>query len=330
VAMQRRLARAAAVSLAVVMTLGAFAFVLGRLQPAENQFVVTNQNDVFSRPWVAGCVTGKNVYLVGRGMLARYDGVDWWHARLAPAVDLRAVACRDGFVAGVGTGGRIAQTRSASAQVDVERIADANLWAVGLVDDGTVYAVGDDETIVAGRTGAWSLLRQSPGGRTLFSISVRARDEVWIGTGDATVVVFDGRSYKEHLIPEMCFNGKDRCGHDVTAIAPYGVRMAVAAARVYAFPPLGDLELVWKPGADIRSLFSPDGERIYIVADDGLTVVRGVAPRHTAETNLPRGLDCPLRAVFGGDARDVWLLAAGERSGLAHFDGVSWRTIQGC
>ena len=327
--------RRSLVAVAVVLAvLGAVGLLTSDFNPLrvlpDNRFVLTSQAEVFSRPWIAGCLSGTEVYLGGRGMLARYDGDRWQRARLSPAVDVRAVACRDGALVGVGAAGQIVRADNANVQVSIERVADSDLLAVAFLDDGTAYVVGNDETIVTRRNDTWNLLRRSPAGRTWFSISARSAEEIWLGTTDATVVVFDGRSFQERLIPEFCFNGKDRCGHDVTAIARYGPRMAVAAARVYAFPPSGDVELVWKPGTEIRSLYSPGGERIYVVADDGLTVVRGVAPHHTAETNLPQGLDCPLRAVFGGDGHDVWLLAAGDHSGLAHFDGAIWRTIQGC
>lgn len=275
-----------------------------------------SEDEVFAREFVAGClVPPEGLALLSARDLALFDGRSWQLSRVPEG--LRALACGPRLVVAAGDAGRVARFTPPDPRPTLEVVTDVDLRAALFVD-GEVYVAGAEQVVLALADGRWQRLRRREGEGTWLVAAALGSRELWLGGTRGRLMRYDGITFREKQLHE-------EPPFDVTALAPYGEDVVVAAGRVYWISRSSEIGLVWKPGHPVGPLFSPDGVAVYFATEDDLQVVHGARVRSQRASRVLTGLACRPRAIFGAGPNDIWVLAADPgRSGLAHFDGAKW------
>lgn len=307
--------------LALAFVLGAaFGVALAALASAipkpEPDIREASEDEVFGREFIAGCLVPPNkLRLLSQGAVAMFDGRVWHLIRVPEG--LRAIACGPRMVIAAGDAGRVVRFDPPDPRPAIETVTDVDLHVALFVDD-EVYVAGAEQVVLAFADRRWQRLRRREGEETWLVATALGRREIWFGGSRGRLMRYDGVSFREQPVQE-------EPPFDVTALAPYGDDVAVAAGRIYWISRSGEIGLVWKAGTPIRALFSPDGVAVYFATEDDLAVVHGARVRNQRASRVLTGLACQPRAIFGTGPNDIWVLAADPaRSGLAHFDGARW------
>lgn len=272
--------------------------------PAETQ------RRAFAQPLIAGCSTGRAVWLVADGgALIRFDG-RLWSIPDPTLRSLEAVACRTATALAVGGGGSIVTIDDDRRQVRVDRFGSDDLHALSLYADGAL-AVGDSGAVLQQTALDW---RPVPAVATgaLRGVFVPLQRPVAPGRAQAWVVGDAGASYR------LLTTGWERVPTGTTAtlravLQDGDVALAVgddgtilrSASGTWSAVPAGT-------HAALRAVAIVGASTAWIVGDGG-TVIELSGER---ARRVELGTACTLRAVFV-EGSAIWVVGSDRAVGGA-------------
>jgi hypothetical protein len=294
----------------------------------------TDDPRVFQQPLVSGCglETGEAYAVAHGGGIARFDGRHW--SLIDDTLrDLRAVACARDVVVAVGHGGTLVRIDPAARTIRSDVVTDVDLYAVDALDASTIYAAGADEVIVRYAGGRWEHIARGEAGRAWHAVYALSATQVWFAGDRGALFLFDGTRYVDRSIREdVALTVLGKGGHfDQPRSGPEPVLAGAADGRLFQLSDASEATVVARYGGAVRSLYAPNANVAYVVADALLVIARASpsAPGTASAATLP--LDCPATLVFGVSAVDVWAIGRRDRrTGLARYDGQRWSAVARC
>lgn len=294
----------------------------------------TDDPRVFDQPLVSGCAlpSGEAYAVAHGGGIAYFDGRHW--SLIDDTLrDLRAVACASDLVVAVGHGGTLLRIDPAARTIRSDVVTDVDLHAVDALNASTIYAAGADEVIVRYAGGRWEHIARGEAGRAWHAVYALSPTQVWFAGDRGALFFFDGTRFVDRSIrTEVAVTVLGMGGHfDQPRSGPVAVLAGAADGRLFSVTDASEATVVARYGGAVRSLYAPNGNIAYLVADAMSVIARPspAAPAIASAATVP--LDCPATVVFGAAPEKVWAIGRRDgRTGLAHYDGQRWSAVAPC